>query len=301
MKIFILIIATIQISRVSLSLSWPNFYVFPPKATSNSTQLKSLPNETVIKTIFLVHGYKNSHLKRGLQHLKEELNKHIDNANVILVDWKEGAAPKISLKDLINYDNAARNTRIVGKSIADYIKSNNIDPKTVHCIGHSLGAHCCGFAAKNLTNLGRISAIDPAGPLFEKKPANERLDKSDAQFVDCIFTTNLSFDEPFCHANFYPDSQMGQKMCGFFGFTRFSCNHGAGVWYYASSVDYSTCKFAATKCNSLEEFKKHKCLCKLGNSTDIDTCSQNMGFFANPNALGNFYLETKKDKPYCLN
>ena len=42
-----------------------------------------------------------------------------------------------------------------------------------HCVGHSLGSHTCGFAGKSLTKLGlrmsRISALDPAGPLFLKE------------------------------------------------------------------------------------------------------------------------------------
>ena len=42
-----------------------------------------------------------------------------------------------------------------------------------HCVGHSLGSHTCGFAGKNLARLGlrmsRISALDPAGPLFLKQ------------------------------------------------------------------------------------------------------------------------------------
>ena len=41
-----------------------------------------------------------------------------------------------------------------------------------HCVGHSLGSHTCGFAGKNFPKLGlrmsRISALDPAGPLFLK-------------------------------------------------------------------------------------------------------------------------------------
>ena len=44
---------------------------------------------------------------------------------------------------------------------------------TYHCVGHSLGSHTCGFAGKNFAKLGltlsRISALDPAGPLFLKR------------------------------------------------------------------------------------------------------------------------------------
>ena len=43
-----------------------------------------------------------------------------------------------------------------------------------HCVGHSLGSHTCGFAGKNMRaklglRMSRISALDPAGPLFLKQ------------------------------------------------------------------------------------------------------------------------------------
>ena len=42
-----------------------------------------------------------------------------------------------------------------------------------HCVGHSLGSHSCGFAGQSMARLGlrmsRISALDPAGPLFLKQ------------------------------------------------------------------------------------------------------------------------------------
>lgn len=73
---------------------------------------------------------------------------------------------------------------------------------SVHCAGHSLGAHVCGLTGKLLRNSGltfdRISAMDPAGPLFFNDvpyPWNglnvtsaSRLNRSDAHLVDVIHT-----------------------------------------------------------------------------------------------------------------
>ena len=58
----------------------------------------------------------------------------------------------------------------------------------MHLIGHSLGSHVAGYAGKNVTALGRITGLDPAGPYFEWMPAFVRLDSADAQFVDAIHT-----------------------------------------------------------------------------------------------------------------
>lgn len=75
------------------------------------------------------------------------------DANVIMVDWKGGAG------NLLEYKRAARNTKIVGRKIAEFIRTNEIDPSLAYCIGHSLGAHCCGFVGKNIPNLGRITGF----------------------------------------------------------------------------------------------------------------------------------------------
>ena len=80
----------------------------------------------------------------------------------------------------------------------------------VHCIGNSLGAHICGFTGKLIKHklkqkqgtpkitsiLDRISALDPAGPLFfndnEEYPngikSTARLAYTDAHLVDVLHT-----------------------------------------------------------------------------------------------------------------
>ena len=64
-----------------------------------------------------------------------------------------------------------------------------------HIIGHSLGAHIAGYAGEKLISmsretgkLGRITALDPAQPLFQNTPEFVRLDPGDAEFVDVIHT-----------------------------------------------------------------------------------------------------------------
>ena len=80
----------------------------------------------------------------------------------------------------------------------------------VHCIGNSLGAHICGFTGKLIKHkrkkksvsgkitsiLDRISALDPAGPLFFNDnteypngiKSGARLAHTDAHMVDVIHT-----------------------------------------------------------------------------------------------------------------
>lgn len=50
------------------------------------------------------------------------------------MDWKDWAA-------FPDYIGAADRSKVVGSAVALFLSKNYIDPKKVHCIGHSLGAH----------------------------------------------------------------------------------------------------------------------------------------------------------------
>lgn len=91
------------------------------------------------------------------------------------------------------YISSAINTQRVGEHIARFILDSDL--AKVHLIGHSLGAHVAGFAAKIIRNetgvkVQRITALDPAGPYFRDVFLDEeyRLNGEDAQIVDVIHT-----------------------------------------------------------------------------------------------------------------
>lgn len=73
----------------------------------------------------------------------------IESVNVFAVNWAAGASG-------LDYFNAATNAKVCGTSIGNFISRTGITASNVHCIGHSLGAHVCGFAGK-VTKLGRIT------------------------------------------------------------------------------------------------------------------------------------------------
>ena len=55
-----------------------------------------------------------------------------------------------------------------------------------HLIGHSLGAHVCGFFGKHRKNMDCIIGLDPAGPIFGQNSNSNRLSKFDAKIVHVI-------------------------------------------------------------------------------------------------------------------
>jgi pimeloyl-ACP methyl ester carboxylesterase len=73
-----------------------------------------------------------------------------------MVDWSPGA------NDLI-YHQAAANTRVVGAVSANMLRAlreaHSLSYRDVHLIGHSLGAHICGYVGRRERGIGRITGM----------------------------------------------------------------------------------------------------------------------------------------------
>ena len=83
---------------------------------------------------------------------------------------------------------AASNTMIVGHAVGkltEYLLQTAGENVRSFCIGHSLGAHVCGFIGKT-KQLDGIIGLDPAGPVFEQNSEGKRLDKRDALMVKVL-------------------------------------------------------------------------------------------------------------------
>lgn len=84
------------------------------------------------------------------------------------------------------------------------------DPSKIYIVGHSLGAHIAGVAGKKVRELtgqllGRITALDPAGPCFSNVSASGRLNRTDAEYVDVIHSNAgmLGIKEPVGKNTFF--------------------------------------------------------------------------------------------------
>lgn len=102
----------------------------------------------------------------------------------------------------------------MGELISVLFFLNDIKLEDVNIVGHSLGAQAAGFAGKTIQNLsyslvGRITALDPAAPLFDDEAltANQRLGKSDARVVVVIHTDGgiLGGYSPTGTIDFFPN------------------------------------------------------------------------------------------------
>ncbi|KAG8226006.1 hypothetical protein J437_LFUL015932 [Ladona fulva] len=208
--------------------------------------------------------------------------------NVIGVDWS-------AIADNILYPVAKQHTVDVGIYVAKFIDflatAGNLDISTLHLSGHSLGAHVMGIAGKNAENglVGRITGMDPAGPLFTLEEVNERLAVGDASFVDIIHTCAglYGFKDPLGDVDFYPNGGLpGQPGCGI---TAGVCSHSRAWQFFVESINSD--QFLAVPCGSYDGFTNRTC----DNEPKVP-----MGEPAYSSARGTYYLYTGEEPPYAL-
>ncbi|XP_040907475.1 lipase member H isoform X2 [Toxotes jaculatrix] len=212
-------------------------------------------------TTFIVHGYRPTGSPPVWVHNMTALLLARKDLNVIIVDWNHGAAN-------LNYFKAVENTQKAAANLTAFIKmmqERGASLSSIHMIGVSLGAHISGFVGANLNaSIGRITALDPAGPQFTGTPPEERLDSSDAQFVDVLHTDidALGFREALGHIDFYANGGTDQPGCPktiFSGGAYFKCDHQRSVLLFLDSLN-QTCSSTAFPCSSYSDFLDGKCL-----------------------------------------
>lgn len=212
-------------------------------------------------TTFIIHGYRPTGSPPMWLSSLEELLLYREDMNVIVVDWNHGAAN-------VNYLKAVENTHKAADNLTGFIKKmqeNGASLSSIHMVGISLGAHISGFVGANLGGkIGRITALDPAGPQFTGTPAEKRLDPSDAQFVDVLHTDidSLGFRAPVGHIDFYANGGTDQPGCPktiFSGGAYFKCDHQRSVLLFMDSLN-RTCDSRAFPCSSNADFLDGKCL-----------------------------------------
>ncbi|XP_066203408.1 lipase member I [Saccopteryx leptura] len=213
------------------------------------------------KTVWLIHGYRPMGAVPSWLHDFLQILLNRNDMNVLVVDWNRGATTLI-------YNRAVKNTRKVAvslsKSIQELLK-HGASLDNFHFIGMSLGAHISGFVGKMFQGqLGRITGLDPAGPKFSGKPSNDRLDYTDAQFVDVIHSDSdgLGIQEPLGHIDFYPNGGKKQPGCPksiFSGVKFLKCDHQRAIHLFMAALE-TKCNFISFPCHSYGDYKTGSCV-----------------------------------------
>uniref|UniRef100_A0A671P946 Lipase, hepatic a n=1 Tax=Sinocyclocheilus anshuiensis TaxID=1608454 RepID=A0A671P946_9TELE len=246
----------------------------------------------------IIHGWSvDGMMENWISRLASALKSSEGSINVMIADWLTLAHQ--------HYPIAVQNTRIVGQDIAHLLRWLE-----VRCI--CLGAHISGFAGSNLAvsgkTLGRITGLDPVGPLFEGMSHTERLSPEDARFVDAIHTftqermgLSVGIKQLFAHFDFYPNGgsfQPGFLCCVHLtlGFEQtVKCAHERTVHLFIDSLLNKDKQIMAYKCSDNTAFEKGYCLDCRKNRCDTlgyDIKKVRTGTSKRP------FLKTRSHMPY---
>lgn len=163
-------------------------------------------------TVILIPGWLCNVTNDRVPQLKNAYLKRAD-LNVIGIDW---TARGIDL-----YTKSFCAIPKVAKIIGNFLCSTpRINIGKLHLVGHSMGGQIAGLTGQEVQKqcdqkLGRITGLDPAGPLYQIQRPKNRLDASDAKFVDVIHSNQglLGYYGVCGTADFYPNCGTFQRGC----------------------------------------------------------------------------------------
>ncbi|XP_039770277.1 lipase member H [Ornithorhynchus anatinus] len=261
------------------------------------------------RTTFIIHGYRPTGSPPIWLAELVRLLLAVEDMNIVVVDWNRGATTFV-------YHHASGKTKKVAeilKERIDQMLKDGASLDSIYMIGVSLGAHISGFVGQMYNGtLGRITGLDPAGPLFNGKPPEDRLDPTDAQFVDVIHsdTDALGFRETLGNIDFYPNGGLDQPGCPktiFSGLQYFKCDHQRSVYLYLSSLK-KNCNITAYPCNSYRDYRNGKCV-SCGEGANRTLSCPLLGYYAdkwknyltqkNPPETKAFF-DTSDKEPFCM-
>ncbi|KAK9507403.1 hypothetical protein O3M35_007265 [Rhynocoris fuscipes] len=254
---------------------------------SNATNKKlpvSYDGSLPLKVI--IHGYSGSEYVYNI--IKAYLYK--GGNNVLLVDWGP-----LSRKPC--YCAATVNTWQVGRC-ASLVLHQLLPAKYVHIVGFSLGAHVAGIVSNYLNEqlgkkVDRITGLDPALPMYSATSALNKLDPTDAYFVDVIHTSVGTYGkiEACGHQDFYVNKHPTQPGCNP---TTVICSHKRATELFAESIN-TKIGFWATRCSSILSYLLGSCSTFRSNEQQIL-----MGEYTDKRYSGVFFLKTANSPPYAL-
>ncbi|XP_063697710.1 phospholipase A1 [Culicoides brevitarsis] len=236
----------------------------------------------------IIHGYNADMFLTPLIDMKKEYLLR-GEYNLFYVDWSVLAMGPC-------YPSAVHNVKHIGDCVGQLV-NRILDAGTdnIHLVGFSLGAQVTNYASRAVApyRLPRITGLDPAMPLFITSSPDEKLDASDAEFVDVIHTNALVQGkmERCGHVDFYMNGGIIQPGCMAMGTNPFACSHHRAPDYYMESIR-SFAGFWGWSCESYIYYLLGYCPPKNPLIMAGEDCR--------PDTKGMFFITTNAANPFAL-
>ncbi|XP_043258056.1 pancreatic triacylglycerol lipase-like [Colletes gigas] len=236
-------------------------------------------------TKFIIHGWLGSRQSRPLIGLRDALLQNGD-FNVILVDWGLMARSPYRIASTCVVGVAKQVT-----SMIDFLETQGMDVSPLMLIGHSLGAHVVGLAARHAKTKPKfVIGLDPALPYFSIANTENRIARGDGHYVLILHTNSgvLGFDLPLGDADFYFNGGTVQRGCEVDPTS--ACSHFRATLFYAEALN-SANGFWGTKCDNYNNYRAGRC-------TEPKVLMG--GIEPDTSITGVYYLDTTAVSPYAL-
>ncbi|XP_029314639.1 phospholipase A1 member A isoform X2 [Cottoperca gobio] len=254
-------------------------------------------------TKVIIHGYRALGSKPSWVKQLTRALLGAQDVNVLVVDWVYGASFAYNLV-VENYKEVAVQISV----LINQLQKHGCKLESFHFIGVSLGAHVAGFVGTLFDGkIGRITGLDPAGPMFKGADTFDRLDPSDALFVDAIHTDSDYFgiSIPVGHVDFFLNGGKDQTGCARSRFASMYgyviCDHMRALHVYMSALN-SSCPLVGIPCFSYEDFLQGRCLdCDVFKGTcPTIGLSENSGIaISSVHKEQKLFLLTTSSAPFC--
>ncbi|TGZ51575.1 hypothetical protein DBV15_11012 [Temnothorax longispinosus] len=130
---------------------------------------------------------------------------------------------------------------LIGQFVAtmiNFLVKHGMDSSHTVLVGHSLGSHIVGIAARNAdSDISYVVGLDPALPGFSRAGPGSRISVGDAKYVEIIHTNGgrLGFLTAIGDVDYYPNG--GKRQPGCRVDPAGACSHDLAFKYFAESIN----------------------------------------------------------------
>ncbi|CAH2076043.1 unnamed protein product, partial [Iphiclides podalirius] len=225
----------------------------------------------------------------------------LNTCNVLYLDWAEEASDG-NLGMVLGYLRAVPNVKKVGNQLGAsllILADAGLDLDKLHLVGLSLGAQVSGVAGEIASRdgkpkIGRITGLDPAGPLFRGSILfKNKLTTDSGKFVDVLHTDpgGYGIHKPIGTVDVwinYHTLKVVQPGCPAISFSQIFCSHERSAAIFQESILNRASFLGSGQANYFAWIQNK------GTTAQVEI----IGEYISLSARGNYYLVTNAHSPY---